>query len=215
MKLKSFLKTHCLEFCPLLAPGIANCLLSYCSKIHPAPQSDCEEIWEYFMHVFCQINADEQFQDIQQDCGWLVKALLDAVLKTQLCVRAMSAQIDLNCCDSLNMGIHPHPSRSLGVESFLSCTSAVPAWLSGAPEPASDLACYCVLPDDPWTGLAAVTNCAAQVPLAQWGCASSMESLLSSPWAALGSWLPCPKGAELPHCSLILGFRVPEDAGCL
>lgn len=31
----------------------------------------------------------------------LVKALLDVILSPQLCVRALVAQIDLNCCSGL------------------------------------------------------------------------------------------------------------------
>ena len=49
-----------------------------------------------------------------------VKALLDAILTPQLCVRALSAQIDLNCCEGLNRGLHPHLLMGLGVQSFLS-----------------------------------------------------------------------------------------------
>lgn len=56
----------------------------------------------------------------------LVKAFLDAILSPRLCVRVMVAQVDLNCCSGLIRGLHPHPLMGLGVQSFLSNTSAVP-----------------------------------------------------------------------------------------
>lgn len=99
------------------------------------------------------INSSRISDRILDGCICLrsVKALLDAILTPQLCVRALCAQIDLNFCDGLNRGLHPHPLMGLGVHSFLSYTSAVLTWVPGAPGPGSELACYRVLPDDPWT----------------------------------------------------------------
>lgn len=107
------------------------------------------------MPIFCEIYADKQFKDISDrtldGCTTLrsVKDLLDAILTPQLCVREMSAQIELNCCDGLSGGLHPHPLIGLGVHFCLSCTSTAPAWVSGPPGPSLDLACYRVPPDDP------------------------------------------------------------------
>lgn len=122
-----------------------------------------------------------------------VKALSDASLTPQFCVRELSVQRDLNCCDGLSGGLHPHPLLGSSVQPFLgvrgSCTSLSPGPLSSPAQ----------WPPDYLQDLLQWPPCSAQPPLVQWGCTPAVGSPLSLPWGALSSWVRCPEGAVQVH----------------
>lgn len=162
------------------------------------------------MCVFSQIYADKQFRDISDrtldvcTARRSVKALLDAILTPQLCVRVLSAQIDLNWCDSLSGGLHPHPLTGSGFRSFLVFS---PSW--GIPQLC--LPECCGLLDHPRTWPVTVSH--LMTPGPSTGPAAVPTPLCSPASGAVGlcpvcgvttplvlgcPWLPHPEGAVPP-----------------
>lgn len=123
-----------------------------------------------------------------------VKALLDAVLTSQLCVRARSSQIDLNCGDGLSRGLHPCPLRGLGVRSVLPELRLSCAWRSVGGSRASLRPGP--LPRPAWWSPDHRRASWQQLPRSAHP--PSVGSPLGSPWGAHGSRLTLPEGAGPP-----------------